>query len=483
MNRYVLWDTLTSVVGKVNDVGVTYYDGEFGLYISLMEAMMKQDQLHVKAPGNWMNDPNGFIYYRGEYHLFYQYFPYGLQWGTMHWGHATSPDLATWTHHPIALFPSKGYDQNGCFSGTALEVQGQLFLFYTAVKYDVLNEENVHVIVNDQFESSQALMISEDGYTFDNITSKQQIIPPIVDSVLGDRTHTRDPKVWKYRNRYYMILGTKTRDQQGKLLFFSSEDLLQWTFLNSYTKSGLGYMWECPDIFSLLDRSSGAQQTVLLMSPEGIQSEPLYTSHAMCSLVSFKEESCDIVIPDQLNMVDYGGDLYAPQTNLDAEGRRVMVAWMRMPLPVDNSGEKPWIGMMALPRVIEVEDEQIYFRVHPEVETHFKTRIPVEQINYAKPFQLKVVLRELQVLDIGGYRVWLEDGRVHTDRAEVFRDLDQYDLQFQTPELHGNCELNIFVEPNLIEIFVNQGQYVLSNVVYDLKAYVSYEGEIECNIG
>lgn len=125
--------------------------------------------------------------------------------------------------------------------------------------------------------------------------------------------------------------------------------------------------------------------------------------------------------------------MYAPQTNLDAAGRRVMVAWMRMPLPVVHSGEKPWIGMMALPRVIEVEDEQIYFRVHPEVETHFKTRIPVEQINYAKPFQLKVVFQEQQVLDIGGYRVWLEDGRVHTDRAEVFRDLDQYDLQFRLP--------------------------------------------------
>ena len=106
------------------------------------------------------------------------------------------------------------------------------------------------MIVNDQFESSQALLISEDGYTFDNLASKQQIIPPIVDIELGDRTHTRDPKVWKYRDRYYMILGTKTRERQGKLLFYTSEDLRQWTLVSSYTRAGLGYMWECPDILA-----------------------------------------------------------------------------------------------------------------------------------------------------------------------------------------------------------------------------------------
>ncbi|MCK6073767.1 glycoside hydrolase family 32 protein [Paenibacillus silvae] len=444
---------------------------------------MKHDLLHLKAPGNWMNDPNGFIFYRGEYHLFYQYFPYGLQWGTMHWGHATSPDLVHWTHHKIALFPSKGYDQNGCFSGTALEVQEKLALFYTAVRYEVFNEENVHVIVNDQFESSQALILSEDGYTFDNLASKKQIIPPISDAALGDRTHTRDPKVWKFRDQYYLVMGTKTADKQGKLLFYTSKDLINWSIVNTYTKPGLGYMWECPDIFSLTDRISGEQRNVLLMSPEGIQPGLLYHSHAMCSLVSFQEESCDIVIPDQLHMVDYGQDLYAPQTNLDEAGRRVMVAWMRMPEPVEKPGEESWIGMMALPRLIEVEQEHIYFRVHPEVQQYFQSNISLEQLDYAQPFQLQTTLHEHHVLDIGGYRIWLEDGRLRTDRSEVFRGLEQYNLHFQTPEWRGEWQLDIFVEPNLIEIFVNQGQYVLSNVVYDLKGYVRYEGELECKIG
>ena len=96
---------------------------------------MMRNVLHLKAPGNWINDPNGFIYYKGKYHLFYQHFPYAPVWGTMHWGHAVSEDLVHWEHQGIALFPTKEYDQNGVFSGSALEVDGKLYLYYSAVKY------------------------------------------------------------------------------------------------------------------------------------------------------------------------------------------------------------------------------------------------------------------------------------------------------------------------------------------------------------
>ena len=102
----------------------------------------KVNQIHLKAPGNWINDPNGFIYYKGMYHLFYQYFPYAPQWGTMHWGHAVSKDLTNWEHCGIALFPTKYEDQNGCFSGSAVEKNGKLYLYYTGVHYDKINPEN-----------------------------------------------------------------------------------------------------------------------------------------------------------------------------------------------------------------------------------------------------------------------------------------------------------------------------------------------------
>ena len=91
--------------------------------------------LHLKAPGDWINDPNGFVYYKGKYHLFYQYFPCAPVWGTMHWGHAVSDDLVHWRHLGIALFPTKSYDRNGIFSGSALEIDGRMMLYYTAVRW------------------------------------------------------------------------------------------------------------------------------------------------------------------------------------------------------------------------------------------------------------------------------------------------------------------------------------------------------------
>lgn len=166
---------------------------------------MKQDVLHLKSPANWINDPNGFIYYKGKYHLFYQHFPYAPIWGTMHWGHAVSEDLVHWEHKKIALFPTKSYDRNGVFSGSAIEKDEKLYFYYSAVRYLEQDEENIHLSKNDQFETSQAMLISEDGEKFDNWNGKKQIIPVIRDEEIADARDTRDPKVWKEDEKYYKI--------------------------------------------------------------------------------------------------------------------------------------------------------------------------------------------------------------------------------------------------------------------------------------
>lgn len=442
---------------------------------------MKTDLLHLRAPGHWINDPNGFIYYKGVYHLFYQYFPYGTMWGTMHWGHAVSSDLVHWKHQGVALFPSKGYDRNGCFSGSALEVEGKLHLYYTGVKYEVLDDDNIHRIVDEQFESSQALLVSEDGWSFDNFQHKHLVVPPITDPELGDRAHTRDPKVWKGQDGYCMVLGTRAAGQ-GKLLFYKSTDLLQWQYVNSYSKPEFGYMWECPDLFTLTD-SEGRENSILLMSPEGVPQGQFYTSHAICSLVSFQEEGAQLAIPDAYQLVDYGLDLYAPQTNLDAEGRRVLMAWMRMPRKVRRTGEEAWIGMMCLPRVIEVVENHIYFRPHPQVLDSFSNKLEqLDQLDFTKPHYLQATLRDGDEICIGGYRIWLQGGVLHVDRSEVFGELEGYDTQFKTPELGTSCRLDIFVDSDIIETFVDQGRYVVSNIVYDLHGSLSSTVELSVSV-
>ena len=118
-------------------------------------------QYHISAPANWINDPNGFCYFNGEYHVFYQYHPYSSQWGPMHWGHVASKDLVNWKTKPIALAPTDEYDRDGCFSGSAIEKDNTLYLFYTG--HVVLDKENDK---DDAQLQTQCVAISEDGINF-----------------------------------------------------------------------------------------------------------------------------------------------------------------------------------------------------------------------------------------------------------------------------------------------------------------------------
>lgn len=437
---------------------------------------MKKDILHLKAPGNWMNDPNGFIYYQGKYHVFYQYHPYAPVWGTMHWGHAVSEDLVHWEHIGIALSPSIDEDRDGCFSGSALEREGKLNLYYTGIRYTVLDVQGKKTEKNKYFLSSQLMITSGDGIHFDNSKGKRVIIPVIEDAELGDRKETRDPRVWEENGQFYMVLGSTYRGEEGRILFYTSADAAKWTYVNQFRNKRFGNMLECPDIFRIGD------EYVFIGSPMGMNDNTVgYTQHAICMTASFEPETCSLTLSENWQYVDYGMDLYAPQTNVDKDGNRVMIAWMRMPKAVEDNGVYPWNGMMCIPRVIEVCDGRIYFRVHPEVERNFVQEVGIMEgkvpISEGIPYRIRTSLEEGESVNIGGYRICREGNSLRTDRSKVFSDIEEHQVISNTPELSGECHLDIFVEPNLIEVFINAGEYVISNVVYGLKDYI--EGKVE----
>lgn len=420
---------------------------------------MRRDMLHLRAPVGWLNDPNGFIYYNGKYHLFYQHFPYAPVWGTMHWGHAVSDDLVHWEHLNIAIFPTKGYDKNGIFSGSAVEKDGRLYLYYTAVQYLEVDNENIHVAVDNRCQMSQALLISEDGIHFDNWKDKQQVIPTI-----PDYTEARDPKVWRHGNDWYLVLGSADSEDRGCLLFYRSNDGIRWHCVNRYQDSHYGRIIECPDIFQI------DGQYVLTASSMYVMNDGLeYAHHAVCAAADFEEGSCVLQLPESYQIMDYGLDLYAAQTNLDCEGRRVMIAWMRMPEAVDDGRNGVWNGLMCLPRVVEVNHGHIYFRIHPEVDAFLSHRVSgPEQLDFSRPYRLQTVLHEGESLDIGGYLIRMTDGAVHADRSRVFPAGEKHRRYFQTSNVGEKCRLDIFVDRHIIEIFINSGEYVLSNIVYGL---------------
>lgn len=431
---------------------------------------MARPKIHLTAPKNWINDPNGFIYYNGEYHLYYQYFPYECKWGTMHWGHATSKDLLMWEHYPIALYPTKEYDQNGCFSGTAMIENDELHLYYTGIKYDKFREGNIHSPYdNYSFEASQAKIVSKDGYTFNNYEDKKLIIPPILDESLGHRTHTRDPKVWKYKDRYSMALGSKFKQEgndkfTGEVLFYTSNDGEQWTYKNRCYDDTIGDMWECPDLFKV------DGNYLLVMSPENIISDDInYTNNSVYSIVDFDEENCDMKLINKQKFLDEGLDLYAPQTTLDEFGNRVLIGWMRMPLTFE--GEE-WIGMMSLPRVINVRENEVYFSVPEYIDKLFNKEVKLSEFDINEVYKLDVTLNKDSILNIGGYKISIIDDSIVADRTEVFPDIKRKGRVFKSSKLNERYDLSIYIDNGIIEMFINDGKYVISNIVYGLKSKI-----------
>ena len=415
-------------------------------------------KIHFKAPNCWINDPNGFIWYKGRYHLFYQCFPYSAHWGRMHWGHAVSTDLVNWDEKGIALFPSKTDDRSGCFSGSAIEYKDKMYIYYTGVNYTEEDPENINCCIDDTFTAAQLMITSEDGLKFDNITDKKTVIPPIEDKKIGDKNHTRDPKVWRGKDAWYMVLGS-TVDKNGRLLFYKSSDLKTWQYLNYCEKDGFGWMWECPDFFEIDGKG------VTIFSPMGFFNDGNgYDSVAVCMLSSFDENTGKMELSENYQLFDYGIDLYAPQSTTDKDGNRVVIAWARMPEAViTEKGE--WCGMMCIPRIVDIKNNHVYIRPHTNVKNSFVTKLSAPK---KSGYMLKTTLKNGESINVGGYVIKRENDKITTDRSEVFNIKGNYRLIAETPVINDGYELEIYVDEHLVEVFINNGEYVISNVVYGL---------------
>ena len=189
---------------------------------------------HITGERGWINDPNGLVKFRGEYHVFFQYYPGATKWGPMHWGHVKSRDLAHWERLPVALAPDANED--GCFSGSAVEWKGKLWLLYTGFKENG-GGENVRQL--------QCLASSEDGvhFTKHGVVIGERELPPSYCP-----WDFRDPKLFRRGETFYCVVAARKRGAGGRILLFSSEDLFRWAFVcDLFGSDGAGFMTECPD--------------------------------------------------------------------------------------------------------------------------------------------------------------------------------------------------------------------------------------------
>ncbi len=432
---------------------------------------------HLTPLVGWMNDPNGFCWYKGQYHLFYQYHPFSRQWGPMHWGHAVSSDLLRWTYMPCALAPDTAADAGGCFSGSAVETpDGKLMLVYTGVQ----------PAGTFRRETQAQCVAVGDGKDFE----KTMLNPVIRHAHLPEGYSAfdfRDPKVWRGEDGMYrLVVANRHVEKEGAILLMESPDALNWRFVGEIDASEKEYgrMWECPDFFSL----DGKQ--VLLVSPQEMHArEEFHAGYGTVALIgTFDEKECRFT-RQSVQPVDHGLTFYAPQTTLAPDGRRIMIGWMdNWETCREAPRRHPWYAQMSMPREIFLQNGRLCQRPVREIERLWQdtirhdvtvkeeTELPgirgrlmdlkmtVYQAGSAcRRFTLHVAKDENHFIQI---RCDLARGELVFDRSRGGSHRDIAHTRHVTASVKdGKLTLRLLMDRESVELFINDGERVVTSLI------------------
>jgi beta-fructofuranosidase len=409
---------------------------------------------HLEPDRGLLNDPNGLIQFQGRYYFFHQWNRFSLDHGYKEWGAFTSSDLNHWDHLGSAVLPDSKEDSDGAYSGSAIEHDNKMYLFYTG------NTKNSGIR-----KTYQRMAYSSNGYTF--IKSEK-----VIETPSGFTEHHRDPKVWQSNGSWWMIVGAQTIDQVGAINLFSSTDLEDWKYEGVfYSAQTLDQMCECPDYFQLGDAEilvvCPQKRTSLLNGNENISSYAGY-------LVGAFEKNTKRFRPESDTMlIDEGFDFYAPQSFVDEKNRRIVVGWMSR---MDEAEEMAcpttafnYLHCLTIPRELFWENSHLYQRPLEELKSLRKKRITLTKANakllsdsgaYELNIQLVNQTTPFEISMNNGNTVIQFDGKSKL----VISRLNWVSGQREIKALHipNLFEIQIFNDASAMEIFMNKGEKVFS---------------------
>ena len=444
----------------------------------------EQPLFHLTGGIGWINDPNGFAPYKGEYHLFFQYYPYNTKWGPMHWGHVKTKDFIRWERLPAALAPDTDYDRDGCFSGSSVELpDGRQLLMYTGVRN--IRRRNGKI---DSFQT-QCVAIG-DGTDYEKLESN-----PVIGAGLlpegGSEHDFRDPKIWREGDMYYAVIGNRCADGSGTILLYQSKDALNWEYVSvlAACHNQYGRMWECPDFFPLDGKH------VLLVSPQEMAAIGLefHPGNANVCLIGKYDRKAHHLNREYVQAIDYGLDFYAPQTLLTEDGRRVMIAWMQnWETSSSILQELRFMGQMTLPRELSVRNGRLFQNPVRELESCRGVKIDYHNVlingdaslrgisgrcmdmtvtvrpgndrNIYKWFRLYVA-KDGENSTMIRYRP--DIGTLKLDRTHRGFPHDIVHIrEFPVRQKDGEIKIRVVMDRYSMELFVNDGEQAASFVLY-----------------
>ena len=444
---------------------------------------------HLPARIGWMNDPNGFSFFDGYYHLFYQYYPYETKWGPMHWGHARSLDLLHWEHLDAAMAPDQDYDDFGCFSGSAVELPGGAhMLMYTGVEDKGRNADGT-----PECWQTQCIAFG-DGLNYEKYEGNPVIGPDMLPEGY-DIQNFRDPKVWlEPDGSLRCVVATCDPVGHGELatgtiLKYRSQDGISWEYEGVFAENRgrIGSMWECPDTFELDGRQ------VLLVSPQDMLAggDEFASGNGTLAIIGDVDPETGTLVEESLHATDYGLDFYATQTLLAPDGRRIMVAWMQNWDSICLSGRALWFGQMTVPRELSVRDGRLIQKPVRELEEARSNRVAYEGVRMEGKRHLDGISGRCIDLSVrvrpsdeeAGYReftVWFanggqfhssvrfspEDGMLKINRKHSgLRRAVTKDRKCKLIAYDGELRLRIILDRSSVEVFVGEGEQVLTMTI------------------
>ncbi|HZL11777.1 MAG TPA: glycoside hydrolase family 32 protein [Prolixibacteraceae bacterium] len=443
---------------------------------------------HFTPPAHWMNDPNGLVFYNGEYHLFYQYNPNGNTWGPMNWGHTFSTDLFNWKDLPIALMP----DQNGTiFSGSAVIDSANTSGLKVGSELPM-----VAIYTSAGAQQAQSIAYSNDkGRNWTKFDNNPVLPNPGINDF-------RDPKVSWFapQNKWVMALATG-----NKISFYSSPDLKKWTFESEF---GLNYgahggVWECPDLFQLPVEGTNLKKWVLLVSinPGG----PNGGSATQYFIGNFDGNKFTADV-NETAWIDWGTDNYAGVTysNIPTiDGRRIMIGWMSNWNYADKVPTTTWRSTMTVPRAISMAKNGLNYILKFNPIDELKKYYSQKDTSIAQS-KSSIELKNNEIIKSGSYDLSLvadfsqsdsllltigssverlfiafdkKNGNVSIDRSQSglvgFNDTFKQKIVCPsfTPGADQKVDIRILVDKTSVELFWNKGEKAMTTLFFPKYQY------------
>lgn len=423
---------------------------------------------HIHPTSGLLNDPNGFSYFNGQWHIFYQAFPFGPVHGLKSWVHCVSDDLVHWHNLGIALKPGDRYDSHGAYSGSAQVIKDRLFLMYTG---NVRNK-------NWQRHSYQIGAWMDEN---NQITKVNQLLIEAPDYVTE---HFRDPQLLKVNDDYFALIGAQDKQNlRGEFSLYKTQDLKNWEDMGyiQHNLGDLGYMVECPNLVYV------DEKPVLIFCPQGLPQNVLPTEniypnvYTIGSQLDFKTGTW-YSDTSMLNQLDNGFDVYASQAFNAPDGQAYLISWIGLPEISYPTDKENWAHCLSLVKRLKVVDDKLYqipvtaMSTLAVVEQTLPQNQRVLVTDAKQQYELRLDLApdqtgNLLLVSDGSSNHALQlkfdtnnDGYLIVDRSNVG---EQFATEYgETRQVnvtsHHKLSLDIFVDHSICEIFINGGEQVMT---------------------